>query len=881
MSAFVCKSVRGFMCFVGLAAVTFTGAQGYAAAVQSMDKKPTEAVVTLDSGQLVLRPLTDGAIRVRVSDGKTAETPSFVLVGKTPTPKFEVRESGDSITVSTGKMQAVVDRASGALSFKDAAGKVFLKEKLGTRSLKPSTIQGVPNFVIEQGFESPADEQLFGLGQYQDGLWNWRGIPIELRQLNTQIAVPVLMSNKGYGLLWDNASRTDFNLPGTAIALSTDSKTSDSATQGPTATEQLSAAPAKPAKPASIRYGSFTSGAAGEYVFCTRDGDRSKEIMIEVDGKQIAGLVNMWVPRAIVGKVTLAANKQCAVTVRGGGKDVKLFARPVATDSTFHSDCAEAIDYTVFYGPKMDEVIAGYRATTGQAPMWPKWAYGFWQCRERYSSEKQILDTVAEFRNRQIPIDLIVQDWQYWGKYGWGAYQWDEKYYPHPAEMIKSLHEQNVKFMISIWCNPSGKLGQELDKEKLKVKSWMDIFNPKAREIRWKHTNENFFSIGADAWWGDATEPGDPGDEILEKKCSMGIADRVTSAYPLFASQSLYEGQRGTDPNKRVCILTRSAFPGMQRYAAAAWSGDINGTWDTFKRQIPAGLNFCLTGQPYWTTDCGGFFRPGNGQYKSSDYNELLTRWFQWSTFCPILRVHGYGTKTEMWEWLPETQKNMLAYDKLRYRMLPYNYSVAWKVTNEAYTIMRPLAMDFPNDAKAWNISDSYLFGPAFLVAPVTQAKAVDRAVYLPSGTKWVNFWTGETQEGGKTITTPAPIETLPLFARAGSIVPFGPDVQYAMEKSDPIELRIYPGADGTFTLYEDQGDNYDYEKGAYATIPLTWNDKTRTLTLGARKGQFPGMAAQHTFRVVLVAPGQGVGMGAAEKATEVSYSGSSTTTRF
>jgi alpha-D-xyloside xylohydrolase len=429
-------------------------------------------------------------------------------------------------------------------------------------------------------------------------------------------------------------------------------------------------------------------------------------------------------------------------------------------------------------------------------------------------------------------------------------------------DLIKGLHELNVKFMISVWCNPNGKTREELNQNKMSAGSWIDVFDPKGREIRWKHLNESLFSIGTDAWWGDATEPGDPGTDLLGRKISIGLGDRFTSAYPLFASQSLYEGQRAADPNKRVCILTRSAFPGQQRYAAGAWSGDINGNWETFKRQIPAGLNYCLTGLPYWTTDCGGFFHPRD-QYKSADYDELLARWFQWSTFCPILRIHGYQTQTEMWNWLPATQKILLDYDRLRYRMLPYNYSVAWKVTSEAYTIMRALGMDFPKDQQAWNISDEYMFGPAMLVTPIAQPGVSERPVYLPEWPGgWYDFWTGEHRTGGRTVKVAAPIEQIPLHVRAGSIIPMGPAMQWADEKKpDPLELRIYPGANGTFTLYEDEGDNYNYEQGKFSTIPLTWDDKVRTLTIGPRIGKFPGMLERRTFRVVLVAPNHGVGI--------------------
>jgi alpha-D-xyloside xylohydrolase len=841
-----------------LALVILSPAMAAESVVQSVAKQAAGVSLTLPDGRLEIRPVTDGAIRVRFSDGKTPETPSFVMSEKLPTPKFDVRETPVAVTVSTAKLAAAVDRATGAVTFLDKAGRVFLAEKPGSRVLQPVTLQGRPSFAVGQTFHSPAGEKLFGLGQYQDGLWNWRGIPVEMRQLNTQIAVPVLISNQGYGVLWENASRTDFNPPGESIALSSGAQPVNSA-NGPTATEQLTST-TQAAAPGSLRSGSFTTGEAGEYVFCVRDADRSNDVAILVDGRQIAGVTNMWTPRAIVGKIALPAHKTVTVAVRGGGRDVKLFGRPLGDTTAFRSDFGQAVDYTVFYGPKLDDVIAGYRAATGRAPLWPKWALGLWQCRERYSSQQQLLDTAAEFRRRGIPADLIVQDWQYWGKYGWGAYQWDERHYPQPAKLIEGLHDLHFKFMISVWCNPHGKAGDELAARKMIVGSWIDVFSPVGRDIRWKHLNEAFFSIGTDGWWGDATEPGDPGTNLLGKMLSIGPGDEFTNAYPLFASRSLYEGQRATSPDKRVVTLTRSAFPGQQRYAAAAWSGDINGDWETFGRQIPAGLNFCLTGLPYWTTDCAGFFHPKD-QYRSADYNELLTRWFEWSTFCPILRVHGYQTETEIWKWLPETQKNLLAYDRLRYRMLPYTYTLAARVTFQADTIMRALGMDFPGDAKAWDISDEYLFGPAILVAPVTRPQATSRDVYLPAGARWVDFWTGKSQDGGQTLSAAAPLGTIPLFVRAGSIVPFGPELQYANEKpADPIELRVYPGADGSFTLYEDEGDGYGYEKDRFATIPFTWNDGEKTLTIGARAGEFPGMLKTRTFRVVLVRDGHGTG---------------------
>ena len=339
----------------------------------------------------------------------------------------------------------------------------------------------------------------------------------------------------------------------------------------------------------------FTSGAAGEYVFFAKADNNRGEFSIVVDGREIAGVTNYWTPLSLCGTVALPANQAGEVTVRGGNK-VKLFAGPRGDTTNFRSQLARAVDYTFFYGPELDDVVRGYRLATGDAPMWPQWAYGFWQCRERYSNQPQLLAAAAEFRQRRLPLDLIVQDWKYWGTNGWGSYEWDLKNYPDPAEMIRQLHAENVKFMISVWSNPHGRTLADLKQNNALVGEWVDVYGPPGRNFRWQHLNDAFFKIGTDAWWGDATEPGDTGNALAGKETFLGAGDFLRNAYPLFASQSIYEGQRATDPGKRVCILTRSAFPGLQRYASAIWSGDISGNWETFRRQIPAGLNFCLGG---------------------------------------------------------------------------------------------------------------------------------------------------------------------------------------------------------------------------------------------------------------------------------------------
>ena len=830
---------------VVLIAISATRLSAAPVPVQSFHKDADGVTFAMSPGKMKLTVCSDSIVRVMYSPATTLPAgQDFVVTNHfRQSTAFKVADANGKVTVTTRKLNVAIDKASGAVAFYDVSGNLLLAEPAtGGKAMPAALVNGESSFQPEQSFTSPADEFIYGLGQFQEGIWNWRGMPQQLRQLNTQIAAPMIVSSYGYGLFWNNASLTEFNPVGTQVNLTNKS-------------------------------GIYTTTGIGDYVFIVKDGDRRGLIGMQVNGQTVAAITNMWVPYTISGKITLPASTACSVNLLGGGKDAKIFARPLGDTTTFRSEVGDAIDYYFFYGPTADEIVAGYRLATGDAPLLPKAAYGFWQCRERYSSQSQMLAAAGQFRADHIPVDFIVQDWQYWGPHGWGAYEWDLKNYPDPANLLAELHTNHFKYMISVWSNPSGIVGKSLSSMPhglLPGSSWMDVFNPAVRSLRWKYMNEAFYRIGTDAWWQDATEPGDDGNSVNGVKTFLGSANRVRNSYPLFANQATYEGQRRTDPSKRVVILSRSAYPGQQRYAAAAWSGDISGDWLTFARQIRGGLNFSLTGLPYWTTDTGGFFHPGD-QYASPDYNELLTRWFQWSTFCPILRIHGYGTATEMWNWLPATQTNLMAFDQLRYRMLPYNYSVAWKVTSERYTPMRALMMDFPKDTNALAIADAYMFGPAFLASPVTTPQATTRAVYLPAGTSWVDFWSGETLAGGRTVTANAAINVMPLYVRAGSIVPFGPVMQYATEKpADPIELRVYRGADGKFTLYEDEGDNYNYEKGAFATIAFDWNEAKQTLTIGKRSGKFPGMLKERTIQVIFVSPGHGVGATLEAKADSV-----------
>jgi alpha-D-xyloside xylohydrolase len=556
------------------------------------------------------------------------------------------------------------------------------------------------------------------------------------------------------------------------------------------------------------------------------------------------------------------------------------------------SEVADTIDYYFLYGSEFDRIIAAYRELTGAAPMFGKWAYGFWQCKNRYQSQKELLEVARKYRELHIPVDNLVQDWFWWNRNGDFTFN---KNYPDPPAMMAELHEEHFHLMISVWpyFYPGSKVYEEMDQRGYFIArsqvggfhplgtALYDAFNPQARKYYWQLMDDRLFKIGADAWWLDTTEPETEGREtnvLVTSQVAIGNGARYANLYPLMTTAGVYQGQRSETDRKRVFILSRSAFAGSQRNAAAAWSGDVNADWESLRRQIPAGLNFSLSGIPYWTTDIGGFIL---GHPDDPAYRELFVRWFEYGAFCPIFRVHGTRAPdvNELWSYGAQAQEILTRYDSLRYRLLPYIYSLAWQVTRNGYTVMRPLVMDYRQDDTARNIGDQFMFGPALLVAPVTDPGVDTARVYLPQST-WYNFWTGEKLSGGKFTTLPAPLETLPLLVRAGSILPLGPFLEYSDEKpADPIELRVYPGADGDFTLYEDDGVTYDYEKGAYATIPIHWDEAKQTLTLGPRQGSFPGMLTRRTFRIVWAAPGHGTGVNPTEPADKtIEYEGQALT---
>jgi alpha-D-xyloside xylohydrolase len=584
---------------------------------------------------------------------------------------------------------------------------------------------------------------------------------------------------------------------------------------------------------------------------------------------------------------------------------------PEAT--SFKSDVGDCMDYYFMYGSNADGVIAQMRDLTGQVPMFPLWTYGFWQSRERYKSQAELLDVVKKYRQLGVPLDGIIQDWQYWGNnYLWNAMEFLNSEFPNPQRMVDDVHSLNAHMIISIWNSfgPETKQYKELDKlgALMNFQTWpqsgsdkwpprmdypsgvkpYDPFNPKAREIYWNYLNKGIFSLGMDGWWMDSSEPDHldfkPSD--LDNKTYLGSFRKVRNAFPLMTVGGIYDHQRAVSSDKRVFILTRSAFAGQQRYGANTWSGDVISSWDALRNQISAGLNFSLCGIPYWNSDIGGFFLSKfRTKLEDAGYRELNARWMQFGAFCPMMRSHGADAPREIYQFGKKGDKVYDAIEKainLRYSLLPYIYSASWDVTANQSSMMRALVMDFPNDKKALDINDEYMFGKSILVCPVTtpmyskDAKedfsiVGTRELYLPAGTSWIDFWTGEKADGGQVIKKETPLDIIPLYVKAGSVVPVGPQVQYATEKSwDELEIRVYQGANGEFTLYEDEKDNYNYEKGVYSTIQFTWNDSKKTLTISDRKGNFPGMPVERKFNVIRINAGDN----SANANKQVVYSG-------
>ena len=955
------------------------------AATTSPEKLADGIIVPLNGSFLKLEVFADNVIRVASAKDRAffARSTPVTEVRHQEKARWKLDTRDGVATLSTAKLQVRVDLATGAVSFFDSTGKPILAEKTDGRTITPAEVQGEPTFHVRQQWEPNADESLYGLGQRQIGILDIKGWDLDLWQHNTHVVVPFLVSSRGYGVLWDNLSFTRFgdlreftsipadclvdvsHQPG-GLTTGTFRATDPGPLADSHATNDISFVSTNRTRVWHRWEGELFAPATGDYQFKTYSNGRIK---MWLDGKVVIDHWRQgWLTDNDQIKVRLEAGHHYALKLEHGGDEANTmqltWKTPAPDDSTsLWSEVGDGEDYYFVYGPALDTVIAGFRQLTGQATLMPEWAFGLWQSRQRYETDKQSLDVVDEFRRRAIPFDNIVQDWQYWPRNAWGSHEFDPKRFPDPVGWLKTLHDRHAHVMISVWgkfysgttnfdaMQKAGFLYQPNLKEG--IHDWInfpytfyDAFNPAARKLFWSQMNTALFSKGIDAWWMDATEPDlTPSPPTLEGQrthmmpTAAGTASRVMNGYALLNSKSVYEGQRSVAPDQRVFILTRSGFAGIQRYGTATWSGDTTATWTGLAKQIPAGLGFCISGVPYWTMDIGGYTMeqkfstenptPANAE----EWRELNTRWFQFGTFCPLTRLHGELKPREPWTFGGDSHpayQTIVKFDHLRYRLLPYIYSIAGEVTLDAGTMMRPLVMDFPGDTKVREITDEYMFGPAFLVAPVTTYQARSRSVYLPSGLKqgtpsppsdmeeragerrrvgfqeaplsgslpasrhagrgesghvvdWYNFWTGAITAGGQTIDAPAPYDSMPLFIRAGSIIPFGPELQYTGEKpADPITLYVYAGADGAFTLYEDDGLTCGYEKGAFARIPIHWDDAAKTLTLGKREGKFPGMLAKRTFNVVLVTKDKPAGFSFTPKADQtVAYQGKEVKVKF
>lgn len=737
----------------------------------------------------------------------TFYSPGIVRVQKAPQGgtisdkySFSIIASPDNVAVKTSQVKvgtrysssklSVTVAQDGKVSFSLPNGKSLLKE--GGHSFVTRN-EGLDkgSYIVSQNFTLEQNEPIYGLGILQDGDLSLRGKTRYLRQDNTEDFVPVIQSIKGYGILWDNPSTATF--------------------------------------------------------------------------------------------------------------------RDDASGTVFESEVGDQLDYYFIYGGNADGVIAGIRSLTGSVPMLPMWSYGFMQSRERYKSSDETLGALNGYRERGVPIDCVIQDWQYWGNnYQWNAMEFLNEDFPDPQAMIDEIHQKNAHLMISIWASfgPMTKPFRELDEKGhlLKFGTWpqsglsgwpprmdypsgvlpYDAFSEEARDIYWKHLLR-LENMGIDGWWMDSTEPDhfDYKDSDLEQMTGMGSYRSVLNAYPIASVEGVYKKQLEVS-ERRPLILTRSAYTGQQRTGANTWSGDVQSTWDDFRHQIPAGLGFTLTGNPNYNSDLGGFF-PGNYNKRGVPqtcsqnplFQELYVRWLQFGVFNPMMRSHGETSRREIWEFGSKGEPVYDAIEKtirLRYALLPYIYSTSWKVSSQNGSFMRALMMDFANDRNCRNNNSEFMFGDALLVAPVTKALFTNEKrtwseekvdwivpktfeVYLPAGVKWYDWWSGEQHTGGQIITVDAPLERCPVFVKAGSIVPIGPDVQYTGEKPwDNLEIRVYPGADGEFTLYEDEGDNQNYKNGAYSTIRFSL--KGNTLTIDSRQGGYEGMLRTRNFRIVFVGKG-------------------------
>ncbi len=943
----------------------------------SVQTSANNVTIRPDGGQakvISLEVMNDNIIRVRATskDALPVKPASLMIVPQTAPAKgsYSVTEDADNVVVKAKNVKAVVSKATGQVTFYDAAGNQLLKEAkdgkrfwdftVPERELGIKTGYTVPEeqkhgLSWQMKFDSPDDEAFYGLGQHQSEEFNMKGKNEDLFQYNTKVSIPFVLSNKNYGLLWDSYSYCRFGNPNDYLQLNRAFKLYDrSGKEGHLTGTYVDARGKKLVRDEDSIYYEYGTPEKSAIALKTDNGgikNFPKEInlmganvtyegfiepeccghckgksqlyqfilyysgyvKVYIDGKEVVPerWRTAWNPNTYKFSTELQKGKRVQLRIEwrpDGGEaycGLRVSEPRNKTEReqlSVWSEMAKDMDYYFIAGENLDQVISGYRTLTGKASLYPKWVLGFWQSRERYKTQDEIEGTLAEFRKRHIPIDNIVQDWNYWPEDQWGSHKFEASRYPNPQQMLNNVHQMHGRFMISVWpkfyCNTDNY--KELD-----AKGWMyvqsptddihdwvgpgytngfyDAYDAGARKMFWRQMDENLYTAlgkGVDAWWMDASEPNVRDctpmwyRKALSGPTALGTSTEYFNAYSTVNADAIYNGQRSVWKGKlnepRVFLLTRSGFAGEQRFSTATWSGDIGTRWEDMRAQMTAGLNYSISGVPFWGMDQGGFcvenrYVAAQQLYDRTkvenedlkEWRELQTRWNQFGTFIPLFRSHGQWPLREIWNIAPDEHpayKSFVYYDKLRYRLMPYLYSLAGWAHFRDYTLMRPLVMDFNGDREVENIGNQWMFGPALMACPVGYYKARNRSVYFPAQCGWYNLYTGEYTEGGQRLIVDAPYEQIPVFVREGAIIPFGPEMEWSDEKpAELINLYIYAGQNGSFQLYEDEGTNYNYEKGKYATIDITYDDATRTVSFGARKGQFAGMLKNRRFNVVLI----------------------------
>ena len=1009
---------RSFYSLSAIAAVLMSACSGNQG-VDVAGQQVTVKVAQGDAKLVRLEVVGEKIIRVSATaERKFADPQSLIIVPQHEKTAYVVAEHGDTVTVETSSIKANVLKSTGEVWFTDAAGNMILQEQKGggktfapysceqtiwtanaegpAEQANPTTFNGWTTRTV---FESPADEAFYGLGQHQADDWNYKGKNEELFQYNTKVSIPFVVSNKNYGVLFDTYSMCRFGNPADYSQLGAIFKLYDKQGKEGALTGTYTAPgvqtlerredsiyfenikviknlPQFPLANAFVTYeGEIEPAATGEYRFTHYYSGYQK---IFIDGKSVytEDLLNTgsdaqeiwrtaWNPNARKFAVNLEAGKRYSIRIEwkpDGGEaycGLRAYA-PVAPEEqsklSFWSEMSKQLDYYFVAGDNLDEVVSGYRTLTGKAQIMPKWLLGFWQSRERYQSQHEILDALNGFRKRGLPIDNIVMDWNYWTPDSWGAFTFDPSRFSSPKKMIDDIHAQNAKIMISCWpkyyltvdnfheLNDKGMIYQQSIKDSLY--DWLgykyafyDAYDEDARKIFWRQLYEKLGTIGMDAWWMDASEPNvrDCTDmeyrKLLCGPTKYGSSDEFFNAYSIVNAEAIYDGQRGYETeiekqgggnmpdskwleknanwdqrgfgnsfspnNKRVFLLTRNGFASEQRYSTATWSGDIGTRWEDMKAQITAGLNFSISGVPYWSQDIGGFSvekryaeaqeefdKSGKENEDLKEWRELNARWHQLGMFAPMYRSHGQFPFREPWHIAPEGHPAYQVISdclQLRYRLMPYIYSIAADVHFKDYTMMRPLVMDFGKDEKALDVAYQFMFGPSIMVNPVYRYGQRTCDVYFPKDNIWYDFYTGKLlSHGDQRLRLQAPYERIPLCVRAGSIIPVGPALEYVSQhKADVIRLFVYQGKDGNFNLYEDEGDNYGYEAGRYSNINISYNEAEKTVTIGEREGEFPGMLHKRTFIIVPVSANKAQGYDPEAKGIVVKYDGKKVTKRI